>query len=246
MTQVELRNNAEEFIHAMRSVRCAKNLAWWLIFLALAVQIGSFVVLQFTDLVDPLKTAARPAPVVVPAADVATTLPATAATSRPTSQPSGMSPLERARLLDNIMYWALPVAKTATPLLALLLSLALLLGVKIVLVGRLGGIGGLVSALFWSFLLLGLSTPWQQVFVGSLLPDTFTSLSQLQAEVARVKTAWGGTEPIQWTYYARFLGLPGVTLLIWLAVGIKFACGYRRMNASTALPTGKSPADGAA
>lgn len=245
MAKVELRNNADEYIGAMQSVRLAKSLAWWLIFLALAAQIGSFVVLQFTDLVDPLMAAQRPAPVVAatpPAAGTDTAAsPAPAAASRPTSQPAGTSPLEQAHMLNDIMYWALPIAKTAGPLMAMLLSLALIMAVKIVLVGRLGGAKGLTSAMFWSFLLLALVTPWQQVFAGSMLPDTFTNLSQLQAEVARVKASWGGTAGAAWPYYARFLGLPGVTLLVWLAVGIKFARGYRRMNASTALPPANAP-----
>ncbi len=245
MTQVELRNNAGDYIDAMRSVRCAKNITWLLIFVALALQIGAFITMQFTTMLDPIKTpaAASFAPPAAEATPAPATVPATApaAVVRATTQPAAANAADQARMIEGVLYWALPIAKMAAPLLALLLSLTLLLGVLMILAGRLGGARGMVSAFFWSLILLVLLVPWQAMLPGATIWGVFSDLGEMEAHVARFKAAWGGHETAILTHYLRFLALPGLALLVWLIAGLKFACGYRKMTASTALPAVPAP-----
>ena len=106
----------------------------------------------------------------------------------------------------------------------------MLMAVCFAMVGRLGGIASLVSAFFWGAILLALVMPWQQILLDRFATGAMYDLTELIAESHRIMTAWGAAEPVQEDlilYYVRFAALPGIALLAWLIVSVKFACGCR-------------------
>ena len=90
--------------------------------------------------------------------------------------------------------------------------------------------------MFWSLLLLAILIPWQHAFLPAVGLGAMYSLSELAAEAGPAVKGWGDAD--SWdriVFHARFAGYPLVALLVWLAVQIKFARGYKRMIASTVI-----------
>jgi predicted membrane-bound spermidine synthase len=196
-----------EYCDAFRSVRAAKNLFWWLIAAAIVVQLAAFVLVNFVGVIDPLY--------------------GSAGASR-TAQAA-----DAARRWDDLLHWALPATKFLALVSGMLLSLVLLVAVKLSLVGRLGGVAGLISAFFWSLLLLAIVTPWQQVMDGAVTCGALYNLGELTKAAGKVKSDWGakGVSVFdQVLFHARFVAFPLVALLVWLTVHRKFARGHRGMN----------------
>ena len=83
-------NNGEQYRQALASTRAAKNVFWWLIFVALAVQLAGLVLIRFVKVVDEsgkmrrLMAAARPA--------VAEPAPPAEPAPTPTTQPDQAAP----------------------------------------------------------------------------------------------------------------------------------------------------------
>jgi hypothetical protein len=203
-----------EYYDAFRSVRCAKRLFWWLIAVALVVQLTSFVLVNFVGVIDGLYMS--------PSA----TAPAATEWAR---QATGDSAWQ----WRDVFYWVLPGSKFLAFSSAILLSLTLLLAVKLSLVGRLGGVAGLISAFFWSLILLAIVTPWQQVIRGTFACGALYNLDELLRAVAKVRGTWVTHDVSIFTwilFYARFIAFPVVAVLVWLVVASKFARGYRNMN----------------
>ncbi len=202
-----------EYYDAFRSVRCAKNLFWGLIAVALVVQLVSFVLVNFVGVLDGLYSGCcASCPVATRGVNFAD---------------------NSAQQWRDVFYWVLPGSKFMALASAMLLSLTLLLAVKLSLVGRLGGIAGLISAFFWSLILLAIVTPWQQVIHGSFASGALYNLDELLLSTAKVRSAWGAKDvsALTWiVFYARFLAFPVVAVLVWLDVASKFSRGYRNMN----------------
>ena len=132
--------------------------------------------------------------------------------------------------------WYFPVAFAIKTPIA---TLALLVAVKVSLVGRLGGVAMLVSAFFWSLVLLAILVPWQYAFAESPFSGALFNYDDLYRFTREVKSSWGAVDVgmlILVFYHVRFLAYPILAVLIWLLVAMKFRRGCRRMVVSAAVP----------
>ena len=225
MEQLTASAGHDEYRQAFGSIRLAKNIFWWLIFLAIGVQLAGFIAIRFGKVIDADIPAAR-----------------AAAATRPATQPAGKAattqPADKAPRLGmwyRALQWALPATKFMAFAAGMLLVLTLMFAVKIALQGRTGGVGPLMSAFFWSLLLWVFLVPWQQVLAGS----TFAcgALYNLGDVIgATGKVAWGAKADgsSQALYYARFIAYPAVVVILWVIVQMKFASGLRRATLGVA------------
>ena len=144
-------------------------------------------------------------------------------------------PLTQAQKWHGVLRWSLPAAKFVAMASGMLLVLTLLFAVGLSLVGKLGGTAGLISAFFWSLILFMMVIPWQQV-----LGKTELACGALYnlGELLERRRTWGaaGDSTNDLFYYGRFVAYPGVALLIWLIVHVKFTRGAMRMTFPHALP----------
>ena len=259
MEPVQYGANLPEFLKAMRSTRSAKNVFWLLLGLAIMLQIGAFVAVEFFDV---LKSAQ---PVTHVSATTTTTLPAenadkpvsqeqatTAAADHEADDAAQTSPKDiakptspplhtataRAATWRQWLEWALPVTQVLGLLSAMLLVLVLLFAVKIALLGRLPGLSNYLSAFFWSLILLVVIIPWQLVIRESFMNGALFDFRELL--MARASCDEGAQMQCG-LYYVRFLAYPAITLLVWLSVGIKFACGFRKTTATPREPMPTTP-----
>jgi len=198
---------SSDYVEAFASVKAAKNVFWWLIAVAIIVQLAAFVLVDFAGVLD-------------------------GKYATPTATAPATAPADSAQWWFSGLCWILPMSKFIGLVSALLLALTLMFAVKLSLLGRLGGAAGLTSAFFWSLILLAVVTPWQQMFRFSLACGALYNLSELIDYAKDVKSSWGAESitKLSWIlYYARFLLYPLIALILWLVVGIKFACGYRKL-----------------
>jgi len=202
-----------EYEDAFRPVKRGKNLYMLLVAVAILVQLGAFVLAEFTEMLGPIGAASKD---------------------------------QTAQTLHNVLFWAMPIAKFVAPVACGMAILLLLFAVKLSLVGRLGGVGGLVGALLWAVLLLVLVTPWQQILRGSMATGALSNLHDLLRWVGEMKNPADGKAPEildQVFYYGRFIGYPVVALFVWGIVQCKFARGYKAVTFPPAvqIPTQPSP-----
>jgi flagellar biosynthesis protein FliQ len=105
--------------------------------------------------------------------------------------------------------WAIRLVNTLLVLAAVLYCLAILFGLKISLLGRLGGISHVSRAFFLSLIVVVLLLPWQKVF-GKLV----TGMIYTPAELAD----WAGADKSdildKVLYYLRFTGYWVLVLLL--------------------------------
>jgi len=208
---------------AFRSVKAAKNIFMILVVLAIIGQLAGFAVVNWGGVVDELNTV--PAPSTRPATD----------------QVEKAKAVGSATLWNELLHWALPATKFVAFASMLLGVVTLMFAVKLAIVGRLGGIAGLISAFFWSILLLAIVTPWQQLWGGQFVSGALYNLTELTEAASQIKPSWGATEVElldQVLYYARFIAYPLVGLLVWLVVMLKFTGGYKE---SVLSPIGTIP-----
>lgn len=202
-----------EYEDAFRPVKRGKNLYMLLVALALLVQLGAFVLAEFTEMLGPV----------------------------------GAGPKDQtAETLRNVLFWAMPIAKFVAPVACGMAILLLLFSVKLSLIGRLGGVGGLVSAMLWAVILLVLVTPWQQILRGSMATGALCNLHDLLNAVEQMKDSTDGKAPEtldQAVYYGRFIAYPVVALFVWGIVQCKYARGYKAITFPPAvqIPTRPSP-----
>lgn len=230
MAPSEYRAAAVEYVAAMKSVRCAKNVFFLLLVLGILTELTGFAVMSFTDRLDAAYARAGSRAATAPATGPAQTRPAVDPNAPQTAQASAMWKCS----LDTAMKIGIFVA----PVAAGLAAASLLVGLLVTLVGRMDGAGGLSSALFWSLLLLAILTPWQYASSPAVGLGAMYSLSELAAEAGPTVKGWGDGAADSWDrilFHTRFAGYPVVALLVWLVVQIKFARGYKRMIASTVI-----------
>ncbi len=201
-------SQAMEYAAAFKTIRCAKNLFIFLVLAAIVVQLASFVMVEFVGVADEMYAAST--------AGGVETKPAEAS-------PNGWV---------ELMHWLLPGVKFVAVVAAAILSLTLLVGLKISLVGRLGGAAGLVSAFFWSLILLAMVTPWQKVLNSSFACGALYNYGHLAGEAAKIKPSWGAAgvglvDKI--LYYARFIAYPVLAVFVLLIVQVKWSRGFSQM-----------------
>ena len=202
-------------VAAFKSVKAGKN--WFMFFVALAilVQLAGFVLVNWVDVIDELH---RPSGL-----EAAATKPAT----QPAVEPEAVG---AATMWKDILHWVFPAGKFLAFAGGALTVIALMLTLQLSMVGRLRGIASFTSAFLWSLILLAIVTPWQQVLGGSFAAGALYNLGELTEMTATVKPSWGpsGVQLLdQIIYYARFVAYPVLALLVWLAVMLKFADGYK-------------------
>ena len=134
---------------------------------------------------------------------------------------------ESAETWRVVLRWTLPAGKFVALASALLLVLTLMFAVKLALHGQTGGVAGLMSAFFWSLVLLVLLVPWQQALPGSsALAGATHNLGDLVAASAEARAADASAMDVLF-FYGRFIVYPVLALLLLLIVGAKWGRGYR-------------------
>jgi len=221
MEQVQMVNSSE-YSAAFFSLRAGKNVFLWLVVLAILAQMAAFVMVDFVGVLD--------------VAEKAT--PADALPVKVTNQADEyvVTCLEtedaRSKIWRPIFLWALPGSKFLGFAATMLLWVILAYAVQMSLVGRIGGAGSLTTAMLWGLVLLALLAPWQNIIQGSLVTGSLFNLEELETATRQIRSQSCVSEiPIfAWiTYYSRFLGLPGVSLLVGIVIQLKFANAVKVM-----------------
>jgi hypothetical protein len=106
-----------------------------------------------------------------------------------------------------------------------LLGMTLFLYLQIALLGRLSGIKHLTSALFFALLFFVTVLPWESIFEGFRV-NVFYDFARLVAAHGQRLAGNTGDFWEQAKYFARFLGLPLVSLFLLAWSGLQFASGY--------------------
>ncbi len=210
-----------EYSAAIRSVRRAKNLFWLLTALAIVAQLVVFGLVAWGGTVDALYGPAE-------------------AVSQPATEPADDEALDRAESWRTNFQGVLAGSQFLAMVVGLLLAMSLLLSVQVALAGRLGGVAPLLSAFFWSLVLVAFLIPWQLAFARSPMPGALFDYNELYTRTLEVKASWGATDVSILTlifYHARFLAYPILVVLIWLLVDLKFRSGCRRMVVAAAAPS---------
>ena len=106
-----------------------------------------------------------------------------------------------------------------------LLGVTLFLYLQIALLGRLSGIKQLTSALFFLILFFATVLPWESIFEGFRV-NVFYDFARLVSSHGERLAGNTGDFWEQAKYFARFFGLPLVSLLLLAWSGLQFASGY--------------------
>lgn len=217
MTQSPLAT-AADYADAMLTARRAKNWLFWLVLVALLAQITIFF-LAYSGALD----------VWQPEVSATTTQPAVA--------PTPVYPRSH-----QVSHYLVSLSAFAGLTLVIVLAMVLLLLVLIMLVGRLIGISGVVSALIWCMVLLVLLFPWQAFLTSAdvatasfKIPGVLYTWNELVHSQRHWFTQAGMMAVLKW---ARFVGFPLVAIMILIVVQVKSRRGLKM-----ALGEGK-PAEG--
>jgi hypothetical protein len=210
------RANATEYLLALKTIKRFKTLLLLLILLTLLYQVSSFILVEFTSLVDLPQWTSR-----VGSAD-----------SRPAEVATGA--VENAkRLYSQALNWTLPITKFIALASTTVLVLCLICAGQLALLAGGTGARQMVGAFCWSLILLAMVIPWQQVYQSCKACGALYSLGELVG----LYDAFHVSPPTvsdRILYYGRFLGYPGLALLVWLMTAIRFAGGYRRLTSAPA------------
>jgi len=106
-----------------------------------------------------------------------------------------------------------------------LLGVTLFLYLQIALLGRLSGIKQLTSALFFLILFFATVLPWESIFEGFRV-NVFYDFARLVSIHGERLAGNTGDFWEQAKYFARFFGLPLVSLFLLAWSGLQFASGY--------------------
>ena len=261
MQQLRQEATVPEYADAFRSIRAAKFWMSLLLILTLLIYLATFLVAELNLLPDgttEVKPAAKSTNIATPPKPAAATQEATAAKDDAATKPSAGEgskapaaapkasaggsakpaepPSEWRATCKILLAEALPALKFLAFVAAILLSVTLLLAFKVALTGQLGGVSSLISAFFWSLILLVFLTPWDILFpFTAKYVGLFTSgIDQIRQHkedlLGRLDKP---TALIQ--YYGKFVAWPAIALLIWVIVTVKFGRGYSRLNFPTAI-----------
>ena len=109
----------------------------------------------------------------------------------------------------------------------MLLMLSLMFGAVIALLGQRRVLATMISAFFWSLILLAAMIPWQQVMPGNFVTGATFNLADLKWWESWV------TKASVWEHlmlYGRFLGFLAATLIVAVIVQAKFAIASRAIS----------------
>ena len=202
---------ASEFASAMKPVRTAKCIFLLLILVSLVVQAAGFVLLEFTTQMD------------TPSAVEGET-----SVSTPPAETTPAASKEQPRALRDAFHWILPITKFLALVCGVLVVISLMFLAALSLLGQGQGSLRLLSAFCWSLVLLAMVIPWQRIFQSSLACGALYNLGELTKWYDSIHTGQSNLMK-KIFYFARFLGYPGLTLLVWIVVLVKSDGGYRRL-----------------
>ena len=241
MKQIRYETRPAEFADAMKSVRAARIIFWLILAAAIGSQVGGFLLIEFGGVLGTDEVALARPEKQPPEAAGKKKPPAVAAKKAPASAPGAKKPAAPAGTAEKwkrTLSWLFPTAEFAGLVAAMLLALTILFAVALSLLGRLGGTGGLVSAFFWSLVLLAIMIPWQQALPESPVAcGALYEMDELLAARAEAAEAWDA----RGLYFVRFLAYPVLAMLVWLVVQLRFARGCAQMDFPHAVPTGAVP-----
>ncbi len=242
MSAVDYRPLLSEYADALHPVRLARNILFVLLVIGLLVPLAGFVILTFTDLMEPgLREYYQAGPAAAPDApreripqarvsDAQTPAAPATQTGEPSAPAEAPVDIESgARTWRGVLGVAMEVAKAMLPILAALLMMAAFFASLLSLVGRLGGAKGFIGATLWALILLALLLPWSRIFPGMYVTGAPYTLYELLSGTAEVN-GWAGDPVSLWdriVYYARFVAYPILALAVLLVVHLRFARGYR-------------------
>ncbi|MCP4712698.1 MAG: hypothetical protein GY869_29070 [Planctomycetes bacterium] len=120
------------------------------------------------------------------------------------NQPQDSTP---GRSNADILATSLNISNYATPFCAFIYCLTLLIGLKIALVGRLGGLTHSSKAFFLSLIVVVLVMPWLK-FIDAAIPTAMFGISELAEKFSRFQENNQDMDPLGFAaYYGRFCGL---------------------------------------
>lgn len=132
-------------------------------------------------------------------------------------QPNAKRQYEITKTLSNFIQGSLRFFNTLICFAALVYCLSLLIGMKLALVGHLGGLAESGKAFFLSLVVLALILPWQPIIAGET-PGTLFSYHELTHSYIESTTYITLLSLDAIAYYVRFVGFWGLTLSLLFAV----------------------------
>jgi len=146
-----------------------------------------------------------------------------------------------AEALDEVVWGILGASNYVLTIVAPLYCLCLLIGLKLSLVGRLGGLAEHSRAFFLSLLVVVLVVPWQHLLRGDMFGAIFTYRQLLDA-YDRVRT---GAITVEWlVYYSRFLAVWVVAVIVLFAAQYRSWLAARKVRLTlTPVPVAPPPAE---
>lgn len=218
MEPVQYNTSSSEYAQAMRSIRRAKNIFLTVLLVCLLVQIVVFLLVHVIGI--RCHVLAEPESVIG-------SLMATQPASAPAAQTVPVVNWKNWNSWSLWLHYALPGTMALGMLSALLVSLSILFGVKIAILGRRPGLATMISSFFWSLIVLVLMVPWHLAMPGGLATGATFSLGDLLWWQSRLDHAqW----PLIVIFYARFAGLLGVALLATIVMQTKFILASRAIS----------------
>ncbi|MBN1553127.1 MAG: hypothetical protein JXA11_00155 [Phycisphaerae bacterium] len=215
MTQME---NLTEYVQAMKTVKRFKNLFLVLILLSILFQLNSFILLEFTTVLD------KPEPTTFEEATASLeeeNLPPT---------PEKPQPLTPREAYLKTMDWGLPITKFVAMACTTLLVFTLMLAGGLSLLAHGKGTTELVGSMFWAVILLGMVIPWQQVYNSSVACGALFNTMELTLSRDAYHLLAQPSLQDKIFFYGRFLVYPAAAFLVWWIVVVKFAHGYRKLT----------------
>jgi len=212
---------AADYADAMMIARRAKNLLFFLLLLMLLLQLTIFFVARLTPHVIPDAASPTDATVTV------TTLAATA----PSTQP--IAALRDKALTPMVLRYVTSLIDFGGMIFILVMVVVLLLIVKIMLVGRLIGVAQVTSAFLWCVFLALLLFPWQSFlqntdFTGEFrFPGVLYNWAELTHRERGAKFISTGFDAFTFGRWARFVGVPVVSVILLLVIQAKSSRGLR-------------------
>ena len=216
MDPIQYNTSSSEYAQAMRSIRAAKNIFWMIVVLTILIQVSVFILVHVWPHItcNVLQTEAEKA--------LATTKAATA----PAPKAAEVVNWAKWDSWSQLLHWLLPATMFVGAVSSMLLSLTIVFGVLIALLGRRPGLATMISAFFWSLILLAAMIPWQQIMPG----DNYVTGATFTLADLRWWESWASKTLEHLWLYGRFPGFLGAALVVAVVVQAKFAMASRAIS----------------
>jgi hypothetical protein len=129
--------------------------------------------------------------------------------------------------MDNLQAGLIKTSNYVLTFAAVIYCLILLIGMKLALIGRLGGLAESSKALFLSLIVMVLIMPWQQVMPAGIYGTLF-SYQDIVENCRQIKQM--NTPQEYMLHYGRFSGLWGLTMLLLIAAQWRSCRAVRKIR----------------